>query len=180
MVHLQFQQLSSVSFWVNTIINKGFANILDALVIQNRHDMYLSVFTAETKACQGPVGLSDCDHWPLQPRKWAEVAPVVSAQAEMGGLPSSCPHPSFRTETCFLSLNIFPNWPSPSPSTDCIPSPLLSCPSTIFQLSPLKPRKEVAARKPQFLPQIWHWPNNPDHIFLWHIVFFFALIWPWL
>lgn len=60
MVYLQFQQLSSVLFWVNTIITKSFANILDILVIQNRHNMSLSAFAAETKSCQGLVCLSGC------------------------------------------------------------------------------------------------------------------------
>lgn len=150
MVYLQSQQLSSVLFGVNTIINKGFANILDTLVIQSRHDMNLSVFAAETKACQGPVAsltvLWSCSPAPpTSQMDWG--CPRSPSTSRNGRLPILMPSLHPQNWDLLFILKHFPNWPSPiSPSTGCIPNPLLRCPPTIFHLSPLKSRKEVCSK----------------------------------
>lgn len=182
MVYLQSQQLSSVLFGVNTIINKGFANILDTLVIQSRHDTNLSVFAAETKACQGPVTsltvLRSCSPAPPASQMgWG--CPRSPSTSRNERLPILMPSLHPQNWDLLFILKHFPNWPSPiGPSTDCIPNPLLRCPPTIFHYHVSNLGRRLAARKPQFLPQTWHQPNNPDHICLWHIVFVFT--WPWL
>lgn len=63
---------------------------------------------------------------PLQLHKWAEIAPGVPAQADIGGLPSSCFNPRFRTETAFY-LEIFSQTNHPS----------LVLPQTVFQVHDL-------------------------------------------
>lgn len=116
--------------------------------------MYLSVFAGVTKTCQGPIGLSDCAlelvtcppsltnglRLPQESQhklKWEASHPHALT-------PASELRPAFYLQTFSQTGQTFSQI---RPSTACIPNPLLTCPSTIFQLSPLKSRKEVSSKK---------------------------------
>lgn len=184
MVYLQFWQLSSVLFWVNTHISKSFANILDVWVIQNRCDMYLPIFAAETKTCQGPVGLLARALELLTHFSNLTASPAAPAAPALAALEASHPHvpmsPGFATETCFIPFYTASNWPScwpfSSPATGCLPIPITQLLLTHFP-GISSQIQEKAATKRQFLAQMWHQLNNPDQISVWHIIF--AFIWPW-
>ena len=158
--------------------------------------MYLSIFAAETKTCQSPVGLPDralelltCPSnltvgrgtVPVLQALASPAAPAVPAQAAMGGFPPSRPHPlASELRPAFLSFCAVPNRPTPiGPSMGCLPTPITRLLSTHFPAISSQ-TQEIAATNPQFLVQMWCWLNNPDHIFFWHIIFSFAFIWPWL
>lgn len=192
-------QLSSVLFWVSTIFSKGFANILDALAIQNRHDMHLPVFAAETKMGQSLVGLPAsilelfacssilrsglrCDACTTSfSLPSCPSSPSTGSNRRLPTLTS--PPPGFRTETRFLSFYIFPNWPCFWPflssATGWLPIPITQLLSTHFPVITSQ-TQETAATKRQFVAQMWHRLNNPDHILAWCIIFSFAFSWPWL